>query len=283
MIAEKTLNYTGEDAFYTETFEIPADVLKKSIKTIQVDGKDYTVVVLKFESVSATEDSARLVGGLSITINYNNNASLNAVTCNNGTVVQSGEEFTVTLPANTESTKLKFDIADRYGLVYVNDELINDAKAQIYTLTADTTTLSLKVYAEDHETMKNYTVKIQRGVEAPAQTPAPTPAPPGPGTNPPADKPQTTVPPTTTPTVKKKKASIKITAKKTVKKGKSITLKAKLTNVSGKVKWSVNKKKLAKITSKGSKKAKLKALKKGKVKVTAKVKKVKKTITIKIK
>ena len=40
---------------------------------------------------------------------------------------------------------------------------------------------------------------------------------------------------------------------------------------------------MAKITIKGSKKAKLKALKKGKVKVTAKVKKVKKTITIKIK
>lgn len=286
VIAEKILNYTGEDAFYTESFEIPADVLEKSIKTIQVDGKDYTVVVLKFESASATEDSARLVGGLSITINYNNNASLNAVTCNNGTVAQSGEEFTVTLPANTESTKLKFDIADRYGLVYVNDELINDAKAQAYTLTADTTTLSLKVYAEDHETMKNYTVKIQREAQAPSvQTPAPQgPAGNTPATNPPGGNTPATVPPTATPpTVKKKKASIKITAKKTVKKGKSITLTAKLTNVSGKVKWSVNKKKLAKITSKGSKKAKLKALKKGKVKVTAKVKKVKKTITIKIK
>ncbi len=284
VIAEKTLNYTGEEAFYTETFEIPADVLEKSIKTIQVDGKDYTVVVLKFESASAAEDSARLVGGLFTTINYNDNASLNAVTCNNGTVAQSGEEFTVTLPANTESTKLKFDIADRYGLVYVNEELINDAKAQVYTLTADTTTLSLKVYAEDHETMKNYTVKIQREAEAPSvPAPTPTPAPQAPGTNPPAVNPPATVPPTTTPKVKKKKASIKITAKKTVKKGKSITLTAKLTNVSGKVKWSVNKKKLAKITSKGSKKAKLKALKKGKVKVTAKVKKVKKTITIKIK
>ncbi len=286
VIAEKTLNYTGEEAFYTETFEIPADVLEKSIKTIQVDGKDYTVVVLKFESASAAEDSARLVGGLFTTINYNDNASLNAVTCNNGTVAQSGEEFTVTLPANTESTKLKFDIADRYGLVYVNEELINDAKAQVYTLTADTTTLTLKVYAEDHETMKNYTVKIQREAEAPsvpAPAPTPTPAPQAPGTNPPAVNPPATVPPTTTPKVKKKKASIKITAKKTVKKGKSITLTAKLTNVSGKVKWSVNKKKLAKITSKGSKKAKLKALKKGKVKVTAKVKKVKKTITIKIK
>ncbi len=68
-----------------------------------------------------------------------------------------------------------------------------------------------------------------------------------------------------------------------MKKGKTITIKAKLKNVSGKVKWSVNKKKLAKITAKGANKAKLKALKKGKVKVTAKVKKVKKTITIKIK
>lgn len=286
VIAEKTLNYTGEEAFCTEMFEIPADVLEKSVKTIQVEGKDYTVVVLKFESGSATEDSARLVGGLSTTINYNNNASLNAVTCNNGTVAQSGEEFTVTLPANTESTKLKFDIADRYGLVYVNDELINDAKAQVYTLTADTTTLSLKVYAEDHETVKNYSVKIQREAQAPSvQTPAPQgPAGNTPATNPPGGNTPATVPPTATPpTVKKKKASIKITAKKTVKKGKSITLTAKLTNVSGKVKWSVNKKKLAKITSKGSKKAKLKALKKGKVKVTAKVKKVKKTITIKIK
>lgn len=56
VIAEKTLNYTGEEAFCTETFEIPADVLEKGIKTIQVDGKDYTVVVLKFESASATED-----------------------------------------------------------------------------------------------------------------------------------------------------------------------------------------------------------------------------------
>ena len=45
------------------------------------------------------------------------------------------------------------------------------------------------------------------------------------------------------------------------------------------VKWSVNKKKLAKITKKG----KLTAKKPGKVKVTAKVKKVKASVIIKIK
>ena len=68
-----------------------------------------------------------------------------------------------------------------------------------------------------------------------------------------------------------------ITGAKSVKVKKSITLK--VTGLSGKVKWSVDKKKLASISSKG----KLKAKKAGKVKVTAKVGKVtmKKTITIK--
>lgn len=76
-----------------------------------------------------------------------------------------------------------------------------------------------------------------------------------------------------------KKASIKITGKKTVKVGKYITLKAKLTNVKGTVSWSVNKKKIATINKKG----KLKGKKPGKVKVTAAVKKVKGSITITVK
>lgn len=291
VIAEKTLNYTGEDAFYSEYFKIPADVLSKSMKILQIAGDDgktteYTVVPVKFESASATEDSARLVGGLSMTVNYNNNAAITAVTASNGEVRQTGETFTVYLPAETGGTKLKFEIADRYGLLYINDELINDTKAQQYLLTEDTTTLKAKVYGEDHETAKEYTIKILRGVEAPViATPTPVPTPVPAPTQTPSPAPNTSkTPSVTTPskTTKKKKASIKITGKKKVKKGKSITLKAKLTKVSGKVKWSVNKKKLAKITSKGKTKAKLKGLKKGKVKVTAKIKKVKKTIKIKI-
>ena len=289
VIAEKTLNYTGDQAFYSEYFAIPAEVLASNVKTIQVpDNGEHNVVPVKFESASASADSARLVGGLFMTTSYNTNAAITELTSSNGEVRQNGDVFTVYLPADTGSTKLGYTIADRYGLLYINDELINDARKQEYFLTQDTTTLSAKVYAEDHETSKQYTIQLLRGVEAPSD---PKPAPDTPGSsNPPATQPPapsvTPVTPPVTPkpgTVKKKKASIAISGKKTVKKGKSITLTAKLTNVSGKVKWSVNKKKLAKITAKGKNKAKLKALKKGKVKVTAKIKKVKKTITIKIK
>ena len=51
----------------------------------------------------------------------------------------------------------------------------------------------------------------------------------------------------------------------------------------GKAKWSVNKKKLAKLKKKSATKVVLKARKKGKVKVTVKVGKLKATKTITIK
>lgn len=296
VIAEKTLDYTGESLFYNEYFEIPDDVLAASLKTIQVpDVGDCTVVPVKFESASADADSARLVGGLFMTKSFNNNASLAELTSTNGEVRQDGDTYTVYLPADAGSTRLQFTIADRYGLLYVNDELVNDARKQEYFLTQDTTTLAVKVYAEDHKTTREYTVQMLRGVEAPkpdnptpdqptpdAPVTPPSPAPTQNVTPPTATPPAPAVTPTPKPQVKKK-ASISISGKKTVKKGKSITLTAKLSNVSGKVKWSVNKKKLAKITAKGKNKAQLKALKKGKVKVTAKVKKTSRTITIKIK
>lgn len=223
-----------------------------------------------------------------MTVNFNNNAAITAVESNNGETRQNGDAFTVYLPSGTASTKLKFNIADRFGLLYVDGELVNDARQQEYYLSEDKVEMSLKVFGEDHVTAKDYTVQILRGVTAPpVVTPGPqnpdtpaTPAPPAAGTPQQPQQPQVT-PPASQGTVKKK-ASISISGKKKVKKGKSITLTAKLKNVSGKVKWSVNKKKLAKITAKGKNKAVLKAKKKGKVKVTAKVKNVKKTFTVKI-
>lgn len=304
VIAEKTLNYTGESDFYRESFSIPEDVLTKSVKDHEVVDEEgnksvYTVVSVKFESASATADSARLVGGLFTTTSYSKNASLTAVTCSNGTVVQDGDSFAIKVPAGTDSAKIKFDIADRYGLLYINDELVNDAKVQAIELKEDANTLNIKVFAEDHETSKTYTVRIEKEkvvapepsesplstpnptpvatpVPSPSQTPVVTPVPDSNGSIQGSTKDQRSV-------VKKVKASIKISAKKTVKKGKSITLKATLKNVSGKVKWSVDKKKVAKVVSKGKTSAKLKGLKKGTVKVTAKIKKVKSTIKIKVK
>lgn len=66
VIAERTLSYEGKDDFYDERISISTEVLKENAKTIipRGDTTEYTVVPVRFESASETEDSARLVGAL---------------------------------------------------------------------------------------------------------------------------------------------------------------------------------------------------------------------------
>ncbi|MDE6635724.1 MAG: Ig-like domain-containing protein, partial [Lachnospiraceae bacterium] len=364
VIADYKLDYSGNDDLYSYYFDIPSDVLAANVKEISTtdasgNAKTETVVPVKFTS-SDSSDSARLAGGLYMTVKYSNNASIVSVTSNEGTVVADGANYKIYVPTTSLKTKYKVNIADQYGLLYIDGVLVNDAKMQTGILTGDTTVINAKVYGEDHETNKDYTITIIKGeyvapddgttakppisqnpqpkltlaqaVEAFRQTKLPSSVTVYKGstetlaltytdtfneavkqglvsvksvTYKSAKKKIATVSSagkikgvkkgsskitatitlstgdviTLTTTAKVKNPEIKITGKKTVKKGKSITLKAKGYGVKGKVKWSVNKSKLAKITKKG----KLTGLKKGKVKVTAKISKVKKTVTIKIK
>lgn len=271
-IANKKLAYDGTDNFYKEYFSIPDDVLKQNVKKLTPEGdkKEYTVLPVRFESGSSAEDSARLVGGLYMTQNYNNQAELKSVTSSVGELSYTNDTYTIVVPKGTTAVSLKYIIADQFGLLYVNDKLVDDTKEQKYDFTGVPITLNVKVYAEDHSTTKNYSIIIK--MKDDGQTNNVTNG----GTN---NNSQMTTPKTAT---KKKKASISITGKKSVKKGKSITLTVKKKNITGKAKWSVNKKKLAKLKKKSSTKVVLKARKKGKVKVTVKVGKLKATKTIKI-
>lgn len=277
VIATDTLNYNGDASLYKVSYEIPADVLKANIKERQVAtdaGTTETVKVVnvKFESNNSS-DSARLVDGLYMTINYNNNASITSIASNIGEVSNSGDTYTIAVPDGTQVVKANITLGDTFGLLYVGDLLVNDGKAQTFTVNGENATFKLIAYAEDHTSKKEYTLNITQTLpkvdNKPQNTPTITPVPNN----------QTPVV-TSTPKPQTKKAKITISGKKTVKVGKTIKLKAKLKNIKGKVKWSVNKKKIAKINAKSGK---LKGLKPGKVKVTATVKKVKASVTIKVK
>lgn len=319
VISEYTLDYKGDDEFFKESFEIPADVIKANVKELSVkddsgETKKETVVPVTFASAN-TSDSARLVGGLYMTLEFSKNASISELTCTDGSVVADGDAYTVYVPTTATSVKYKVTIADQYGLLYVDDVLVNDAKGQKVVLSGESTKVTAKVFAEDHTTSKEYTITFVKGenpnaelpeatpeakpeatpaatpeaapVATPEATPEATPAATPVVTGSPAPTqspvvtpaPEETKKPVVTTGSSTKKAKIVIKGKKVVKKGKTIQLKAKLTGVKGKVKWSVNKKKIAKISSKG----KLKGLKKGTVKVTAKVKNVKASIKVKVK
>ncbi len=291
VIAAETLDYTGDADMFRVSYEIPADVVnanktEREITTDSGEKEKVTTVNIRFESNDGN-DSARLIDGLYMTINYNNNASITSIVPNTGVISNQGDVYTLAVPDGTQVVKATITLGDKFGLLYINNLLVNDGKAQTFTVNGENKTYELTAYAEDHTTSKKYTLKIEQTLpktdpsdNKPAApdttTPAPAATPAAGGTvNP------TPAPSKASATPKKgKKAKITISGKKTVKVGKTIRLKAKLKNVKGTVKWSVNKKKIAKINAKTGK---LKGLKAGKVKVTAKVKKVKASVTVKVK
>lgn len=273
VIADKKLSYDGSDSFYSEYIPIPDEAVKKNAKKIapQGDEKEYTVLPVRFESGSQTESSARLVGGLYMTQAYDTKAVLESLVSSAGELTHADNAYTITVPKGTASVTLNYTISSPFGLLYINDKLVDETKGQEYVLSGTPVTLSVKVYAEDHQTANDYQIQI---TEKPEGTPAggAVTTPSNTGVNP--NNPELSV--------KKQTASLSITGKKSVKKGKSIVLTVRKKNIRGKAKWTVNKKKLAKLNKKSGSKIVLKALKKGKVKVTVRVGKLKKTKTIRI-
>lgn len=162
VIANYTVkNYTGEEMFFKESFEIPASEIAASQK-LQVGNETYDIVKVKFESGNATEDSARVVNGLYLTRAYDDDANLKDLTSSAGKVKTSQNGYTVQVPSATERVSLNFKLATGSGLLYIDGKLVNEAKPQVFDLKEGTTFLPLKVYAQDHENFKTYLLKLVR-------------------------------------------------------------------------------------------------------------------------
>lgn len=154
-------NYNGAEAFFRKSFEIPASEVAAS-KPLQIGNETYDIVKVKFESGSATEDSARVVNGLYLMRAYDNDANLKDLTASAGKVKTSQNGYTVQVPSATERVSLNFKLATGSGLLYLDGKLVNEAKPQVFDLKEGTTILPLKVYAQDHTTSKAYVLKLVR-------------------------------------------------------------------------------------------------------------------------
>ena len=169
VIAGEKLDNKDNSAFYKKYYEIPADVLKAAKFSLDTGKGMADAVRVKFESNDAA-DSARLVGGLYMTANYNNDASITSLTSNVGEVKKADTNYTITVPKGTAGVSLTISIADKAGLLYMDGQLVNDTKPQSVVLNEDEKKVELVVYAEDHTTNATYTVTIQRETGSDPQT-----------------------------------------------------------------------------------------------------------------
>lgn len=165
VIYNEVLNYDGGDDIYEVWVLIPSDLIKKAttVSVTEGDGntREYDTLRIYF-SGAENEISARLVEEMYIATGYSHNAAIDKLTSQDGNVTfdKSTSTYTVTLPSGVTDTKIKFDIADTYGLLYVGDKLINDSVEWKTSINRKGASYKLTVYAEDHETSKDYTLNI---------------------------------------------------------------------------------------------------------------------------
>ncbi|WP_204313966.1 MULTISPECIES: beta-1,3-specific beta-L-arabinofuranosidase [Bifidobacterium] len=156
----------GANAFYWDTQELPADLVAQA--------KDGKVRVL-FKSTGG------LVGGVygvrtQNAAGLNDDAALKSLKFSEGDLApafkSSKTAYTLTVPKNAKSVDATIGVKDAGSYVTVDGVIIDDTKDRTITLDNDVTTVDIASYAQDHKTVKYYTVTIVKdGAKVPSGDP----------------------------------------------------------------------------------------------------------------
>lgn len=169
VVYDQVLNYSGDDDEYMVRIPIKESVIsdamyEKEDNTEEKAGK-VKVADVKIESGKADEDSARVCSFIYMTKAYKTNASM-TLKASAGKLTQDGDTYTLKADGNTDSVDLTAEIADTYGYIRINDTVVRETAPYTVDLTSSNhVTLIYEVFAEDHETSKEYTVIIDKDVD----------------------------------------------------------------------------------------------------------------------
>lgn len=148
-VYSEVLNYDGDQSEYTVRIPVSADII----------GNKQSVSV-RFESGVENQDSARICNFFYVTKAYSTDTSLK-LDASNGTLTQSGDVFTLNVDKNTQSVDLLASLATEYGYIRINGSVVRETLPYTVDLSRNNfVTLKYLVYAEDHETTKEYTLNI---------------------------------------------------------------------------------------------------------------------------
>ena len=155
----KIADVTASGRSETIRYEIPDDIVQTATPSAADTIKGKYALHIIFRADAGT-DSPKICGAVRIVRDYGTNASLDSLTSDIGTLSPTFSpdttEYTLTVPADTASVNLNATSAGQYGLVYVNNILVNDA-AETAVSVSDTPVI-VTSYAENHETSKTYTI-----------------------------------------------------------------------------------------------------------------------------
>jgi uncharacterized protein len=155
-------NLAGSNVFYNQFDEIPSSVVQAAPL---VNGKGQ--VTVRFQA-----NSTSFVGGVygvrTVTKTaFDTNPRLQAMTFDQGVLSPAAfspdvSDYVLTVPITATSVNARFTPALPGGYVRVNGIVIDDTKVRNLVMQGNLTTFNISSYAEDHTTVKNYTLTIAK-------------------------------------------------------------------------------------------------------------------------
>lgn len=165
VIAQDTLNYEGKEDIYTKKYEIPAAAIAlatpyelKDDTTGKTEVRD--VIRISFSGKEG-EESPKLHKNASTCTEYSHNAGIKNMTSNIGSISKTNDGYELVVPRGTQQVEVKTALEDTYGLLYINNELVDDTRARRITLDKGGANVAIQVFAEDHETKADYKLVIR--------------------------------------------------------------------------------------------------------------------------
>lgn len=153
------------DSYYQVKILIPADVITANKTDTRLAGTEtekaesgYTFIPVTFESAKSGEASAKICLMNYIMKAYSHDNSLEGITSSTGKVSKDGDVYTINF-SYKDTPKAKFEIADSRGYVSIDGNAIDETAEKTLKVTGQVTIYNVKVYAEDFESFKEYTVK----------------------------------------------------------------------------------------------------------------------------
>lgn len=171
-VYDEVLSYTGTEEEYTLRIPVTKEILALSAEARRhlhpTTGKTAYTIEVTFAGTE-TEASARICNYLYMTKAYSQNTGVTFSAADTATEltyppsVESDGTYLFTVSADINSLSIITETEDKHGYVRVNGSVAKD------TYTVDLSrnnfvTLLYTVYAEDHKTTANYTVRIEQEV-----------------------------------------------------------------------------------------------------------------------
>lgn len=151
--------------YYQTRILIPESVIAANKADTRLAGTEtekaesgYAFIPVTFESAKSGEASAKICLMNYVMKAYAKDNSLVNITSSTGNVTKDGDNYTINF-SYKDTPKAKFEIADSRGYITIDGNAIDETTEKNLKVSGKVTTYNIKVYAEDFESFKEYTVK----------------------------------------------------------------------------------------------------------------------------